>query len=186
MKKVDTFSQILTSAKELFSEKGYTDTTTKEIAKRAGVNEVTIFRKFGSKQKLFEAVFEHFNYNQNINIDINEYKDKPKLFLIDLGKSLYNLFKSNLSLIKIEFKNQTMLDGSVLPLQKFPNKIKKLMKNYFNENDTDMTDEEIELFSTNFLSTIFGLFININISHAFNPAPDFDKCIEALVDNLLK
>lgn len=48
--------RILSSAFELFAEKGYGVTTTKDIAQRAGVNEVTVFRSFGSKEALFQEV----------------------------------------------------------------------------------------------------------------------------------
>ncbi len=44
------------AAFELFAEKGYEGTTTRSIAKRAGVNEVTLFRNFGSKEALFRQV----------------------------------------------------------------------------------------------------------------------------------
>ncbi len=184
MKRTNTSIEILTAARDLFSQKGYSAATTKEIAKEAGVNEVTIFRKFQSKQKLFEAVYEHFNYKQNINIDINDYKNKPKQFLMDLGKSLYNLFQSNLSLIQIEFKNQTMFDGPSLPLKRFPNELKTLISNYFSDNHM-MSEDKIELFSVNYMCAIFGLFMNINILHTFEPAPDFEKCLESLVESLL-
>ena len=40
----------------LVREKGYTATTTKEIAQVAGVNECTLFRKFGSKKDIVLAV----------------------------------------------------------------------------------------------------------------------------------
>jgi AcrR family transcriptional regulator len=48
-------SRILKAAHELFTEKGYRATTTKEITARAGVAEPTLFRHFGSKVDLFEA-----------------------------------------------------------------------------------------------------------------------------------
>lgn len=44
---------ILEAARRTFSEKGYARTTTREIATRAGVAEVLLFRRFGSKAKLF-------------------------------------------------------------------------------------------------------------------------------------
>lgn len=51
--------KILRSAFELFAERGYDGTTTKDIASAAGVNEVTIFRLFGNKEGLFrKAVLE--------------------------------------------------------------------------------------------------------------------------------
>ena len=45
--------QILDAAMEVFIERGYNGTTTVEIAKRANVAEVTLFRYFGSKQEIF-------------------------------------------------------------------------------------------------------------------------------------
>lgn len=53
---------ILESARELFSERGYSGTPTREIATRAGVAEVLLFRHFGSKANLFQqTVFEPLN-----------------------------------------------------------------------------------------------------------------------------
>jgi len=51
---------IVTTAMEMFSEKGYRGTTTKEIAERAGCNEVTLFRHFGTKEALFEETVQRF------------------------------------------------------------------------------------------------------------------------------
>lgn len=50
--------RILSSAFELFAEKGYGTTTTKDIAHHAGVNEVTVFRSYGSKEALFREVIK--------------------------------------------------------------------------------------------------------------------------------
>jgi AcrR family transcriptional regulator len=50
---------ILDAARELFSQRGYAGTPTREIAARAQVSEVLLFRHFKSKAQLFEqAVFE--------------------------------------------------------------------------------------------------------------------------------
>jgi AcrR family transcriptional regulator len=46
---------LLDSARELFLEKGYEATTSREICKRAGVAEPLLFSNFGSKAGLFEA-----------------------------------------------------------------------------------------------------------------------------------
>lgn len=47
---------LLQAAAELFEEKGYASTSTKEIAARASVSEAMIFRHFGSKAALYEEV----------------------------------------------------------------------------------------------------------------------------------
>ncbi len=54
----DTKGRILDAALELMYEGGYDGTTTRAIAERAGVNEVTLFRNFGSKRNLFMAVID--------------------------------------------------------------------------------------------------------------------------------
>ncbi|MDK2823843.1 MAG: hypothetical protein PWP71_1761 [Clostridia bacterium] len=48
--------QLLEVASELFIEKGYYETTTKEIAKSAGVSEPVIYQHFTSKHELFFEV----------------------------------------------------------------------------------------------------------------------------------
>jgi len=53
-----TEEKMLDAAFDLFSGRGYKATTTKLIAEKAGVNEVTIFRHFDSKMDLFRRVIE--------------------------------------------------------------------------------------------------------------------------------
>jgi len=56
----ETGEAILAAAAELIGERGYRGTTTRAIAERAGVNEVTLFRRFGSKKGLLRALGEHW------------------------------------------------------------------------------------------------------------------------------
>jgi len=53
-----TEKAILDAAIILFAEKGFSATTTRQIAQAAGVNEVTLFRHFRSKQELFHKILE--------------------------------------------------------------------------------------------------------------------------------
>lgn len=48
----ETSQKIIDAAMSLIRDKGYVATTTKEIAKLAGVNECTLFRKFKSKKAI--------------------------------------------------------------------------------------------------------------------------------------
>jgi AcrR family transcriptional regulator len=54
----DTRARILGAARELFERNGTRGTTTREVAERAGVNEATLFRHFGSKGALLNAMRE--------------------------------------------------------------------------------------------------------------------------------
>lgn len=55
--------EILRAALELFTEKGIHATTTKDIARRAGVSEGALYRHFQSKQELAEDLYlTHLSY----------------------------------------------------------------------------------------------------------------------------
>ncbi|WP_208347502.1 TetR/AcrR family transcriptional regulator [Pseudaestuariivita rosea] len=47
--------RILDAALEIWREEGLRDATTRKVAERAGIGEVTIFRRFGDKSALFTA-----------------------------------------------------------------------------------------------------------------------------------
>ena len=51
--------QILQTAVDLFSKRGFKGTTTKEIAKAAGVSEAMVFRHFASKDELYGAILHN-------------------------------------------------------------------------------------------------------------------------------
>ena len=59
MSEEETRQRILDAAVELFSERGYDGAATRAIAALAGVNQVTLFRHFGSKKSLFQAMLRH-------------------------------------------------------------------------------------------------------------------------------
>lgn len=51
--------QILKTAMQLFAERGFSGTTTKEIAAAAGISEAMVFRHFASKDELYRAIIDH-------------------------------------------------------------------------------------------------------------------------------
>lgn len=59
-KTTDKQQRIIEAAITLFAEKGYANTSTNEIAKKAGVAEGTIFRHYGTKDNLLLSVILPF------------------------------------------------------------------------------------------------------------------------------
>ena len=51
---------------ELMSEKGYKAVTIKEIAAAASVSEMTVFRTFGSKKAILEAILKNYMFSTPI------------------------------------------------------------------------------------------------------------------------
>lgn len=60
-KEPDTHQRILLAAARIFGEQGYAGATTRAVAEAADVNEVTLFRHFGSKKNLMQAVIAEFS-----------------------------------------------------------------------------------------------------------------------------
>jgi outer membrane protein len=58
-----TKQQLLDAAVRVYSDVGFRGATTRRIAEEAGVNEVTLFRLFGSKAALIEAAVLHASTN---------------------------------------------------------------------------------------------------------------------------
>lgn len=60
MAQKDTVQSILNAAEELFSEKGFAETSLRNITTKAGVNLAAVNYHFGSKKSLIQAVFASF------------------------------------------------------------------------------------------------------------------------------
>lgn len=73
----DKTDQILNAAIKVFIKKGFLQTTTQEIAKEADVAEVTLYRKFSTKQNLFETVVKKALENE-FQTKVMKYAEEPK------------------------------------------------------------------------------------------------------------
>jgi AcrR family transcriptional regulator len=73
----DTRAKLLQAAIRVFSEKGYRAASTRDIARRAKVNQVTLFRQFGGKARLYAAVIEHLFATSNLRAEVESRLKKP-------------------------------------------------------------------------------------------------------------
>jgi AcrR family transcriptional regulator len=92
--------KLLKVALTLFSEFGYAAVSTKRIATKAKVNEVTLFRLFGSKKNLLAEVIRSQSTNA---ITDNEFRSKItwdlKEDLVYIGTSYLAMLKKNIHTI---------------------------------------------------------------------------------------
>jgi TetR/AcrR family transcriptional regulator len=86
--------QLIAVAMKLFARKGFRGTTTKEIAKAAGVNQAILFRHFASKNELYAAILDYKTRKSNSVAWIEELRaiaetrDDEALFRAVMGKIL--------------------------------------------------------------------------------------------------
>jgi AcrR family transcriptional regulator len=60
--------EILAAAADVFAQHGFRGSTTRRIAEAAGVNEITIFRQFGSKEVLLREAMRHMTQAVGLNL----------------------------------------------------------------------------------------------------------------------
>lgn len=116
--------RILKAGLKLFSEKGYLGATTREIAKEAGIAEVTLFRHFSSKENLFENVISTYSFLptlKNLLLEVEGMSYEKALNVI--AKRFLETLTSRKDLIRIMHSE----------MQRYPEKIQKIHDSIINE-----------------------------------------------------
>lgn len=105
------------SARKLFAERGYSATTTREIAEAAEVSETLLFRYFGDKARLFEAViydpFTQAVTEFSINRATGGHGPDPYMLIFQLLEDNRDLFRA------LIFGGPTPADGADHPAAGF-------------------------------------------------------------------
>ena len=124
MRKAETNRKLLDATMKLISEKGYLGATTREIAGLAGVTELTLFRHFGTKERLFEELLNSRTFLPPLRellpaLDDLCYEDALRLVAMRFLLSL----KERKSMVKIMYSEVTI----------YPDKIKRLYNKYLDD-----------------------------------------------------
>jgi TetR/AcrR family transcriptional regulator, mexJK operon transcriptional repressor len=187
MQQKDTSEIILKAAMMLFSQKGFNDVGTKEIAKKAHLSEMTVFRKFHNKRNLFEKALERYFYTPKFkslfayDLSWNLEKDLVKISFV-----FHETLSRNKRLILATFKNMGLIiKREHSPLDKFPNELKTFLMNYFLKmKKRKKLKGDPEILAINFLSFNFGIFIIFSILKTFNTKKTIKMFITQYVKNL--
>lgn len=155
-------AKIVEAARQLFMENGFKGTTTKMIAQTAGVNEVTLFRHFKSKEGIFlEISKEITNYSHSKLKSIVRSNLSPEEMFFEFGMELYQRIvesKGVLIVAIIESKKRSELSKNVT-------KTFKTMIEILEEKLTDLYHEgklkENDFFiaALMYVESLIGLFV---------------------------
>jgi TetR/AcrR family transcriptional repressor of mexJK operon len=161
---LSTSEKILLATIDLMADKGYDGTTTKEIALAAGVNEVTLFRHFGTKEKLLETAFNRFHYGDEMTKLFNE-SMKGHLYedLLTLSRAYHTIMNRNRKLISIALKGSSVLPDSVLQeASRNPKHLKKQLADYLTSmaSQGKVVAANFELQALSFMWMNYGAFIS--------------------------
>lgn len=154
----DTSKKIMHETLKLFSEQGYYPTTTKQIAEEAGVNELTIFRHFGSKSNLFQVTTEHYVIDSHVDYILNDTEElsfEDSMMLIT--ERIYNLFIQNTKLYKVQMK---LADNEKDFIKlKLSRKLVSVLEEYFIKlKEEKRVKGEPEIMALTLINSLLGAF----------------------------
>ena len=164
-------AQILQVAIKLFSQKGFSGVTTKEIATTAGISEAIIFRHFATKNDLYDAILDYKACEGGMRT--LPWKDETEK--IALGKSgdftvFYNLalnalkhHKEDVDFIRLLF--HSALEGHELSekfFDQFVSRIYEFISNYVARRQAEGAMRQIEP------RLVVRAFLGMLIHHSLN------------------
>ncbi|MDA2040672.1 TetR/AcrR family transcriptional regulator [Bacillus cereus] len=163
MERSKTAEKIIQAAIELVKEKGYTAATTKEIAMRAGVNEVTIFRNFKSKKGVIEAAVAEFSYVPHLKQFLQtEIVWELETDLKNLASHYHKFLDSIKDIIAIGIREAREFPELDEEISKIPKGLKDELIIYFAkmQEQEKIIHTNIEAQVMNFIWINFGYFLS--------------------------
>lgn len=155
----DTQQKIINATMELIKDKGYSATTTKDIANFAKVNECTIFRKFKSKKDIVIYGLEQSVWNPNISEEIfEECVWDLKTDLIMFSNKYLEKVTPELVKLSIGLRSPQIYDNVKDKIMQIPEVFKKALKEYFESmyQKGKIAETDFDFLATMFLSINFG------------------------------
>lgn len=182
----DTHEKIIEAAKELFEKKGFAAATTKEIADRAGVSEVTLFRHFESKRGLFEETLHSCIHPYGVD----EYLKSGPVYDLerDLRAIAYNMvetYKKNAPLLRMIMRDKIRDSAHELHFKKTEKHSEQTLTGYFETmRRLGKTTADPAMATKFYISNIAGYMMREIFSNRPNDEEYFAWMLERVIDVL--
>jgi len=192
-KSTRTKERILEKAIKIVASKGYSATSTKEIAREAGVSEATLFKYYGSKDELLKTIvlraiedFHNYSLNKALPDTFEKARNKPVSFLMKkLFEERLEFFEENSQAIRVLFQ-EMMINEDIKEIfkEKIWARMVEISNHVFERGKVNGELKEIDNY---FLRTaVFGmLFFTGIIEKQLNIKEENRYTIEEKVENIL-
>lgn len=178
----NTGQAILKAAEELFLEQGFEQTTTKQIAQRAGCNQALLHYYYRTKDNLFVQIFEEkVKFIATHFLDINLTAQTLEERISQMVELHFELFRKNPRLIPFLLKEVLSDPVRVAPIL---DKIKQYMVKIFAKID-EALHEEIEKGAARPVSTLNVILTLVSLDMApFIIAPVLQRVLDLTDEQL--
>ena len=154
----ETQNKIIDATMSLVMEKGYTSTTTKDIAKKAEVNECTIFRRFGSKKEIIAAAMTLPEWNPCLREEDFESTGDLIADLCSFSEVYLRKVTPKMVKISIGLRSPDLYELTRDGIREVPDTFKKVLVDYFTKMQKlgKLQTDNIESLAVTFLAINFG------------------------------
>lgn len=125
-----TQQKIIHATMELIMEKGYSCTTTKDIAVRAGINECTIFRKFKGKKDIVLEAMTLPEWNPQLKESDFKMVDELEADLISFSQTYFSKVTPRMVRISIGLRTPELFSDTAAGIMEIPNTFMKVVVTY--------------------------------------------------------
>lgn len=154
----ETQNKIIHAAMDLIMERGYSATTTKDIASQAGVNECTIFRKFKGKKEIVLSAMQLPEWNPELSESQFSYSGDLEQDLLSFSRLYMKKVTPRMVKISIGLRTPELYPDTAEGILKVPKVFRKVLLNYFREmgEKGKIKGPDYESMAMMFLSMNFG------------------------------
>lgn len=152
----ETQSKIINATMNLVMEKGYSSTTTKDIAKQAGINECTIFRRFKGKKDIILSAMQLPEWNPSLSESSFLYVGDLEADLISFAEVYMNKVTPRMVKVSMGLRTPELFPYTADGILQVPQVFKKVLVNYFQEMGDKLNSTDYESMAMMFLSMNFG------------------------------
>ena len=165
----ETQIKIIYATMDLVMEKGYSSTTTKDIANKAGINECTIFRKFKGKKDIVLSAMQLKKWNPGLSESSFSYKGNLENDLMSFSRTYMTRVTPQMVKISIGLRTPELYPYTVEGILKVPQTLKKVLLKYFKEMKNVLATDDYESMAMMFLSMNFGfVFLDASFGKKLN------------------
>ena len=154
----DTRAKIIQAASDLFAERGYAGTSTRAISEQAGVNEVTLFRHFGTKENLAKEIMSQFGGQAIAEKMIQHLSGDYQQDLLLIGKTILQVMRERNDVMRMAICEAGHFPEFQEIVAENPRQLRLMLASYF-QSQTDrgaIRQSHAELLAQAFLGTFFS------------------------------
>ena len=165
-----THERILAAAAQVFTDQGYIRATTRAIAAAAGVNEVTLFRHFGSKKNLAMATIDRYSALPDLaDLLANQFSGDYRRDMQLLGRLFQGFLAERREAIRMMICEAEHLPELRDIVGQMPQRLREMLGGYLRQQIAQGVVRDLN--PEAMAQAFFGMFFAYNINQLVRPEP---------------